>query len=97
MVAKRYALAGILGVTVLVGTCSIGFADMDRTCIATCSANYSKEYNSCPPLNSGAHAYFLCVIKAQDKQGACDWACAGKTISANSNTDANANPNAKAK
>ena len=97
MVAKRYTLAGILGVTALIGTCSNGFADMDRTCTATCSANYSRESNSCPSLNSDAHAYFLCLIKAQDKQEACDWACVSRTIGANSNRDANANPNAKAK
>jgi hypothetical protein len=94
MVAKRYTIAGILGVAAFVGTCSNGFADKDRICTATCEKDYVKEHSSCPPLKEDARAYFRCVEKAENREDVCDHACPNASGGTIANGNANANKKA---
>jgi hypothetical protein len=83
MVAKRYAAASIFGLAALIGSCNTGFADSNKSCVRTCEDNYTKSLENCPSLNKDAEAYFSCVVKAQDKQEACDSACPSTSSSIN--------------
>ena len=75
VVAKRYTVASVFVAAAFMGTCSNSVANNDGSCAGTCASDYGKALKSCPPLDRDAEAYFLCVVKAQDRQEVCDSGC----------------------